>query len=47
MFLVLVWLPIVVAGSVNAFQWSETVLTLALMSSASVVANSYRGMPWL
>lgn len=47
MFLLLVWVPIVAAGSKDAFQWSETILTVALMSSAWVVADSYRGKPWL
>lgn len=46
-FLLLVWLPIVAAGSKDVFQWNETVLTVALMSSAWVVTDSYRGRPWL
>jgi uncharacterized membrane protein len=47
MFLLLVWVPIVAAGSKDAFQWSETVLSWALMAAAWVVADSYRGLPWL
>jgi len=47
MFLLLVWVPIVAAGSRDAFQWSETLATAALTAGAWVVAESYRGTPWL
>lgn len=47
MFLLLVWVPIVAAGSKNTFQWSETVCSAALTAATWVVAESYRGTPWL
>jgi hypothetical protein len=47
MFTLLVWVPIVAAASTDTFQWSETVISFALTAGAWVVAESYRGMPWL
>jgi uncharacterized membrane protein len=47
MFTLLVWVPIVAAGSKDAFQWSETILSAALTAAAWVVADSYHGIPWL
>jgi uncharacterized membrane protein len=46
MFTLLVWVPIVAAGSKEAFQWSETVISSALTAGAWMVADSYHGMPW-
>jgi uncharacterized membrane protein YphA (DoxX/SURF4 family) len=46
-FLVLVWVPLVAAGNIGAFQWGETVVNCALIAGAWVVADSFRGTPWL
>jgi uncharacterized membrane protein len=45
LFLFLVWIPIVATGSKIPFQWSETILTAAVLAGAWMVSDSYGGIP--
>jgi uncharacterized membrane protein len=46
-FTLLVWVPIVAAGSRDPFQLSETILSAVLTAAAWVMADSYRAVPRL
>lgn len=47
LFTLLIWVPMVISGHISAFHWIESVVSWTLMTAAWVVADSYRGMPWL
>lgn len=47
LFALLVWVPRAAAGTLSDFQKGEFVATLALTAAGWVVADSYRGIPWL
>jgi uncharacterized membrane protein len=47
LFTVLVWMPLAVTGRLSSGQWTEFGLSWALTAAAWVVADSFRGSPWL
>ena len=46
MFTLLVWVPVIAKGA-TTFQGHESIASFALTAGAWMVADSYRGMPWL
>ena len=46
-FTLLVWVPRVAAGPHDQGNWSEILISAAIASGAWLVAETYRGVPWL
>ncbi|HEX5462744.1 MAG TPA: hypothetical protein VFX20_22475 [Steroidobacteraceae bacterium] len=47
LFTLLVWLPLMTAGTMTAGQLGEFIVSWALTTAAWVIADSYRDTPWL
>jgi len=43
----LITLPLILAGKMTGFNWGEITVNFALVAGGWVVAESYRGIPWL
>lgn len=47
LFTILVWVPIILAGSTKPMDWQEFIVSIALTAAGWVVAESYQGVGWL
>jgi hypothetical protein len=47
LFTLLVWTPLMFAGSITAGQRGEFVVSWMLTTAAWVLTDSYRNVPWL
>jgi uncharacterized membrane protein len=47
LFTLVVWVPIVLRGDVTPFHWHEFISSVTITVAGWVVAESYRGRPWL
>lgn len=45
-FTLLIWIPMVLQGKLNAFQWGEFEFSIVLIAGCWVVAGSYYDAPW-